>query len=289
MKINTLRVAIPLLFLALLGLFTLTATANDVVISSGVDVWWTPADGSTRADFQANPIPAGFFCRNSRPFQGSIAFRGAPIATEPAGAFGAVDTVIHRLDEISFDGAGVAETRIQVAALSLVSMHPIETRCGQFDVQATLTGKQPITRMQVTYDGAQGGAYSAPLDLVVRLTFTPVSGNAAGSRQLVKRVALDPAPDSRWFYESSRRGALGYVLVDTDGDSKPETLLPGTTPGFSHNRSGFSAQNPAEKIGQNRTLETQCGPDEVEVCHAGNGHQHCYCTCDEYYCLAPVE
>ena len=125
LKHTALRVVTSLLFLALLGLGTLPATANDVVIGSGVDVWWTPATGSTRADFQADPIPAGFFCRDSRPFQGSIVFRGAPIATEPAGAFGAIDTGIHRLDEISFTGAGVAETRVQVAALSLVSMFPI--------------------------------------------------------------------------------------------------------------------------------------------------------------------
>ena len=241
-----------------LALLALPTLASDLVIDSGIDVWWTPADHSTRADFQGDPIPAGFFCRDSRPFHGSITFAGAPIATEPPNILQGADTVIHRLDDVAFDGAGIGETRVQVAALHLVSMAPVETRCGLFDVRATLVGEQPVTTMQIDYDGLQGGAYAAPLSLITRLTFTPV-GEARGlARQIVKRIELDAAPDSVWTREipGRTRNAAGFVAVDTVGDGRPDTLLPGTTSTF------FADGGPSR-----RTLLT---------CHSGGGHQHCY-------------
>ena len=249
-----------ILCLLLVTLLALPA-AGEVLIERGIDIWWTPADGSTRADFRIDPIPAGFFCADSRPFQGSILFGGAPVATSPEGILGGADTVVQRLDDVTFSGAGVATTRVQMAALSLVGLMPVETRCGSFEVKASLTGEQPTTRMEITYDGEQGGRYAAPLDLVVRLTFTPVGDNPAGILQLDRRIQLNPADNSTWTRSLPGRSPSGNLMVDTNGDSRPDTLLPGTSAGFAPG---------------------VVGPDGrgYIVCHDGEGHEHCF----EYNC-----
>ena len=100
------------------------------VVHKGVDLWMTVA-GFAQTNFADEPIPAGFFCENSQPFTGKVTFKGAPLAVEPAGSLGSIDTVVRRLDDAAFNGKGEATTRIQLMALSLVSTKPIETSCGQ--------------------------------------------------------------------------------------------------------------------------------------------------------------
>src|SRR5262245_32321346 len=89
------------------------AFAGDDVIRKGVDVWMTVA-GFAQTSFDAEPIPAGFFCKDSKPFTGTIVFKGAPLATEPANSLGPVDTVVSRLDDAAFNEKGVAYTRVQL-------------------------------------------------------------------------------------------------------------------------------------------------------------------------------
>src|SRR5215210_15053 len=99
--------------------------AADRVIQNGIDVWMTPADGSTFVDFAKTPIPAGFFCSGSAPFTGRVAFQGEPVVTGTPGALGATDTIVQRLDDAVFNKRGVAVTRTQVRALSLRSVAPL--------------------------------------------------------------------------------------------------------------------------------------------------------------------
>jgi hypothetical protein len=54
---------------SLLGLSSLAAEP----IQRGIDVFTTPADGSTYYSFAQNPIPAGFFCKGSKAFTGRVA------------------------------------------------------------------------------------------------------------------------------------------------------------------------------------------------------------------------
>ncbi|HSS52896.1 MAG TPA: hypothetical protein VLX28_28465, partial [Thermoanaerobaculia bacterium] len=154
------------------------------VIPSGVDFWATAA-GHTHTSFASNPIPAGFFCKDSKPFTGRIAFRGEPLKAEPAGSLDGADTIVRRLDDASFNGQKEAVTRIQFLALSLVSMKPIDTGCGLYNVKARLDGVQPTTNMKIVHASTNGGSYVAPLALNVRLIFTPVNGDPAGRRSAV--------------------------------------------------------------------------------------------------------
>ena len=193
-------------------------------IHNGVDLWMTVA-GFAQSSFADDPLPAGFFCASSRPFTGVVKFKGAPLAVEPAGSLGIIDTVVRRLDYAKFDAKGEAVTRIQLMALSLVSTKPIETSCGQYDVAVSLTGRQPVTTMRIFQAETFGGTYSAPLELNVKAVFTPVHGEKSDRREVTRRIDLGPGTHSVWAYLNLPRYPSG-VRIDTDNDGRPDTTLP---------------------------------------------------------------
>lgn len=214
--------------LALAAVVALPASANDV-ITSGADLWQTAGE-LTYTDFSSEPIPRDFFCSGSRPFDGRIGMRGSSIATEPPGILESIDTIVHRLDDATFDADGVATTRIQVMALSLVGAEPIDVGCDQpFEVTAALAGEQPVTEMKIERKADYGGTYVAPLKLDVRLVFTPVAGGE--QLELQREIFLGPASNSYWTTtDKIGTTALGEpVRVDTDGDGVADSALPGPT------------------------------------------------------------
>jgi hypothetical protein len=196
-------------------------------IHNGVDLWMTVA-GFAQTSFASDPLPAGFFCEGSQPFTGTVKFKGAPLAVEPAGSLGAIDTIVRRLDDAKFDAKGEATTRIQLMALSLVSTQPIETSCGKYDIAVSLTGKQPVTMMRIFQSDTFGGTYSAPLELNVKAVFTPVNGDKKARREVTRRIDLGPGTHSVWAYINLPRYKQG-VRVDTKGDGRPDTVLPASS------------------------------------------------------------
>jgi hypothetical protein len=253
------HLVLTVLITALCFAIALPAVAADRVIRGGIDLWATQADGRTHYDFAGDSIPAGFFCANSEPFSGIVFLKGAPIATAVPGALGNADTIVERLDNAAFKN-GVATTRVQLRALSLVSMYPIKTSCGQFNVKATLDGDQPITHMKIVRETPDGGSYIAPLALNVKMEFTPINNRFARTRVLRKNIQFRAKPNATW---TSRPPAglvthEGFVKVDTDGDGAPDSFLEGT--------SNFSAAgNPASKA-----LGAGC-----HCADAGCTEQHC--------------
>lgn len=243
------------------------AFAADRVIQNGIDVWTTPGDGSTFVDFAKNPVPAGFFCSGSAPFTGKVAFRGVPIVTGTPGALGKADTIVQRLDDAAFNARGVATTRIQVRALSLRSVAPINTSCGKFDLSVSLEGVQPTTRMRIIRDNDNGGRFFAPLALNTKVTFTPV-GRAGDALELALPVRFAATPNVPW---SSRGSAMlaGFVLADTDGDRAPDTYLPGT--------SNFAAGQSSRPV-SSRKPNLAVGASYQYTCHEGDGCKHCVCS-----------
>jgi hypothetical protein len=252
------------------------AFAGDDSIHKGVDVWMTVA-GFARTSFESEPIPAGFFCEGSQAFTGAVEFKGAPLAMAPAGSLGTVDTVVRRLDDAVFDAKGEAKTRIQLMALSLVSMKPIETACGSYDVAVGLVDEQPTTTMNIVRKENLGGTYSAPLALNVKAVFTPVSGNRNGRVELTRRIDLGPANGSVWTYTSVPR-YKGAVRIDTNGDGRPDTLLPaasnflaGVAPTVLRDQPFARAQMAAGGTGT--------GATPIPICPTGQcAYQSCHCT-----------
>jgi len=212
-----------------LALVAAPALALDSTIYNGIDLWTTRGDGATFADFATNPIPAGFFCAKSAAFSGRIPMQGVPLATGVPGVLGKTDTIVQRLDDAVFNKKGVASTRLQVRAMGFVSIAPVKTACGAFNAALALDGEQPITRMQIVRENAQGGRFYAPIAVNIKISFTPVGRPATETLEIRKSVSFPPLPNQRWVSLPAQLHPQlkGFVLVDTDSDRVPDTYLPG--------------------------------------------------------------
>ncbi len=183
---------------ALILALAVPAFAADRVIASGIDLWRTPGDGTSFADFSKEPIPAGFFCSGSPAFTGRIVMKGIPIASSQPGGLGNADTIVQRLDKATFNKRGVATTRIQMRAMQFEGLTLIKTSCGVFKAFVQLDGEQPITRMEIVRDNEKGGRFSAPISVNVKFSFKPVDGETAEVRELRQEVRFPPARFQRW-------------------------------------------------------------------------------------------
>jgi hypothetical protein len=252
-------------------LLAVPALAADRIIYNGIDLWRTPSNGSTYADFTQTPIPAGFFCYKSEPYAGRIPFKGVPVATSVPGVLGATDTIVQRLDDAVFNRRGVATTRLQVRSLNFESLAPLKTACGDFDVKLALDGEQPITRMRIFRENDKGGRFVAPIAVNIKISFTPVGRPETEPLEIRKKVRFPPLPNQRWttLGTQSNTKALGFILADTDGDRVPDTYMPGTSNfgvGLMRNGKGSGA-------------ECQFSPDNPVIdCH-GNGDDGVHCVC----------
>jgi hypothetical protein len=246
----------------------LTPLAADPVIQRGIDVFITPADGSTYYDFAKTPIPAGFFCARSKAFTGRVALKGLPLATAVQDQIWGADTVVERLDNAAFNAKGLATTRLQFRALSLVSINPIKTACGAFHAYVSLGGEQRVTRMDIQRTQEGGGTFTAPLAADVRMTFIPVK---PARNKRVRKLELTggftfPAIPVSWRFENGPRAKrIGPVHVDTNGDLAPDALLPGT--------SNFLAGQSPAGLGETK-IGGEC-PCSERVCHMDSGKLHC--------------
>jgi len=231
------------------------ALAADRTIANGVDLWMTRGDGTTFADFSKQSLPAGFFCTSSAPFTGRVVLKGVPIAND-RGGLGA-DTIIQRLDNATFNKRGVATTRIQMRAMQFESVSPVKTACGDFKLNVTLDGEQPITTMRIVRDSAKGGRFFAPIWVNVKLSFQPIGRVTTEALELRKALRFPPAPRSQWSAQAHTRFE-GFLRIDTDSDGVPDTFVPGT--------SNFAAGRPSIP---------QKYYDPVSNCHVEDEGQHC--------------
>jgi len=257
--------------LATLGLvFFLLSTGSVFAadsIEAGVDLWRTPADGSTFYDFSKQPIPADFFCTGSAPFAQKVEFAGVPLKTSPADALGGIDTVIHRLDKAVFNAHGQTVTRVQAVALSLASVATLKTSCGGFKAVVSLAGEQPTSDMIIVRKSEQGGYFHSALNLQLRITFVPVKGNRSNTLSLDRLVEFPFSTSIPWAYEAAAGKVLsrGLTSVDTNGDGLADTFVPAS--------SNFAA-------GQSQNSQTKriIPIGDEQNCHSSYsyGDQHCY-------------
>lgn len=290
MRMSMRSMAVAVLMLALVA--GAPAWADDVV-RKGVDAW-TTVKGFTQTSFAKDPIPAGFFCEGSQPFTGTIVMKGAPLATNPAQGLGEpADTVVARLDDAVFNAKGEAMTRIQLKALSLAGIKPVETSCGLYDVSVRLDGEQPVTTMRIVKTSANGGSYEAPLALNVKVVFTPVTGDVKGVRELSRRVNLGPGTNSVWTF-AQRPRYEGPIWIDSDGNGKPDlqvrgsNFVAGMSPGKGEVRfaswTTYNSQPTCPK-GYCPKQSCHCNPDDSAWAPDMNGdgcsddHLHCVWVC----------
>ncbi|HRC84319.1 MAG TPA: hypothetical protein PK413_01775 [Thermoanaerobaculia bacterium] len=255
------------------------ALAADPVIFKGIDPWWTTPNGASFSDFKSNPIPAGFFCQGSEPFTGRVHFRGRPLAIAEQGRLKGVDTIVERLDDAVFDAQGVALTRVKVRALSLVSVEPIKTRCGSFQVYMTLAGEQRVTTMRIVRESDTGGRFFAPIAVDARFTFQPVGSTAVLPREFRASVNFPALGNAPWASPVAKVGAAasGPLTVDTNGDRKPDTQVAGT--------SNFLAGATVDPLRNYPLCDTVCHCDSWD----GSCQYHLHCTQNCYGgCECPI-
>ena len=249
------------------------------VLTRGADLWQT-ATGLSFTSFKSEPIPAGFFCAGSPAFTGVVQLSGKPLATEPAGALGKIDTIVRRLDDAVIDERGEASTRIQLLALSLAGVKPVDTGCGLYDVTASLAGEQPVTTMRIAKTSKGGGTYVAPLELNVKLVFTPLAGSGP-RRELYHHISMGPGSRSVWSYSNPVAAYQGAVRVDTNGDGIPDTVLPaasnfraGVAPGVVP--AGLSSPQSVQPVGCPYT-SCHCDPNSTNPYQSAAGCDHLHC------------
>ncbi len=268
--------------LAVLILTGLSPVLAAPVIQRGVDTFTTQPDGNTFYSFAQNPIPAGFFCKRSAAFTGKVAFRGVPLATDVPGSLHGADTVIERLDDATFDDNGVATTRLRFKALSLASIRPIHTACGDFHAYVTLADRQRETTMKIYRTSEQGGNFVAPLAVDARVTFIPVrGGKKARNLELVGSFTF-PAQPLPWMHQAGPQvKRLTAARIDTNGDQRPDSQIFGT----SNFHPGWSPELLTQKIGG--CTGNICEPYSCHTVDEVTGEQHCtgpVYTCCGCYC-----
>jgi len=193
--------------------------------------------------FHEEPIPADFFCAGSESYDGRINFEGVPLASYPEGAFGAVDTIVERLDDAFFDENGHAMSRLRVKAMHLQSRDEFENACGIWSVRAGLINEQPTTTITFDQIDELSGTFNAELVLSVRLTFTNVD-NPEDVRMLDRTVHftefidspfgfkpnLENGPDMPGRVQGKRNAEVRQYMVDTDADGLPDSVMANITP-----------------------------------------------------------
>jgi len=214
--------------------------------------------------------------------------QGHPLATGAPGELGGADTIVQRLDDATFDGRGVATTRIQLRALQLESVAPIKTSCGSFNVRVTLGGTQPITKMRITRETGSNGRFEAPIGVQYKITFFPTQ--VGGQKlELVRSFTLAPAPNATWgtVPETKAFSRHSTLLVDTDGDLIPDTYLPRTNGNFQVGWTPAWEKALAERRSQGilklyqdiQPIYDCSPPDSDPQCHPEAQGVHCSVPC----------
>ena len=99
------------------------------------------------------------------------------------------------------------------------------------------------------------------------MTFIPVKpARNKGARKLELAGSFTfPASPLPWsLTASAKTQRIGPVVVDTDGDLTPDTVLSGT--------SNFS---PGQTPGRFKAIRPSCSCCPEESCHAEDGERHC--------------
>src|SRR5689334_2214436 len=157
------------------GLFVTAKSraAATVYIQAGNDEFETTGNGETYHNFQASPVPAGFFGTGSNKYSGLVPLVGVPINPSVSDT----DTIIHRNSDVFTPGS----TTISMTALNLKSINPISVSYTDGHTEAW---NVQVNLSNVTASGgsmsfnSDGSAFDSSLGVYPKFTFTRVSDGA---------------------------------------------------------------------------------------------------------------
>jgi len=147
--------------------------AMSIYIPAGNDEFETTGNGETYHNFQASPVPAGFFGTGSQQYAGSVPLVGVPLNP----AVSDTDTIIHRNQDVFTPGS----TTITMTALNLMSINSItvsynDNHTEAWNVQVNLSDtKTSGGSMSFNSDGS---GFDSSLGVYPKFTFTRVSDGA---------------------------------------------------------------------------------------------------------------
>ena len=157
------------------GLFftSKSRAATSIFIQQGNDEFETTGNGETYHNFQASPVPAGFFGSGSKQYAGLVPLVGVPLNPSVSDT----DTIIHRNQDVFTPGS----TTISMTALNLKSINSIvvsytDNHTENWNVQVNLSDvKASGGSMSFNSDGS---AFDSSLSVFPKFTFTRVSDGA---------------------------------------------------------------------------------------------------------------
>jgi hypothetical protein len=195
----------------------------------GFDLYQTDPEQNVFRFVGKSAIPAGFFTPDSQPFEGDVNFGGDPIITFQGHDVGNADTVGERTADGAPgpNGTAGAAIPIELRALSLVSVAPIEVISGQttqlWDVRATLSPSRPSTgSLRITQSDPNGGTFDSQLTVYPMFTFTRLSDGAT------KVIDVGALPDGSRPDEP----IIGQATQWRAGCVPPALNIPSLNPGF---------------------------------------------------------
>jgi len=162
--------------MALVVALSITSKSKAAVsqfIPAGNDEFETTGNGETYHNFQASPVPAGFFGTGSKQYAGLVPLVGVPLNP----AVSDTDTIIHRNQDVLSPGS----TTITMTALNLAGINPItvsytDNHTESWTVKVNLSDtKASGGSMSFNSDGS---AFDSSLGVFPKFTFTRVSDGA---------------------------------------------------------------------------------------------------------------
>jgi len=157
---------------AALFVTTKSKAAVSIYIQAGNDQFETTGNGETYHNFQASPVPAGFFGTGSQKYAGLVPLVGVPL--QPL--VNDIDTIIHRNQDVLTPGS----TTITMTALNLKGINPITVT---YDDSHTESWTVKVNLSDVKASGgsmsfnSDGSAFDSSLSVYPKFTFTRVSDN----------------------------------------------------------------------------------------------------------------
>ena len=157
---------------AALFVTTKSKAAVSIYIQAGNDQFETTGNGETYHNFQASPVPAGFFGTGSQKYAGLVPLVGVPL--QPL--VNDIDTIIHRNQDVLTPGS----TTITMTALNLKGINPITV---SYDDNHTESWTVKVNLSDVKASGgsmsfnSDGSAFDSSLSVYPKFTFTRVSDN----------------------------------------------------------------------------------------------------------------
>ena len=262
------------------------------VIKVGFDVFQTMSD--TEQSFSDCPVPGSKFDDPPRlmgcdPFDGVVELVGAPLGTFDTGTqtitVGDVDTIVKRLAKAEFPampvGDQLATVEIELMALNLVSVAPIEVMCASGPTQWSVTvevDEETRAMRPGTVDGAmtlileeatgfEGGTAQSTLQVCPRVTFRREDGPA---RDVVV-YPCDPMVDCPIDFDGETTWALSgdpdkTLQFDEGGDNFGKLV-------FTQPPAPAPARTGRDRGPRNPRQEAGCMPPSDDFCPAIYPHQ----------------